>query len=178
LYPLGSDAVIVAYGDSLTYGTGAPRSDSYPAVLSRLIKINVINAGIPGETTTQGLKRLPSMLEKYNPSLVLLCLGGNDVLKKVPAKTISANLKKMVALIQSHGAQVFLIAVPEARLTLSVPDYYQNIANEFDIPVDTETLPDLLGDRSQKSDSVHLNRSGYRRFAERIAEQLKQYGAL
>ena len=72
---LSADAVILAFGDSLTFGTGANSEHSYPAELARLTGLTVINAGIPGEVTAQGVRRLPALLDRYKPQLLLLCHG-------------------------------------------------------------------------------------------------------
>ena len=97
--------VILAFGDSLTHGTGASEETAYPAVLASLTGHTVINAGVPGDTTATGLQRLPAVLAEYKPRLVLLCLGGNDMLHKQPAATTENNLRCMVQTIRASGAE-------------------------------------------------------------------------
>lgn len=178
LLPLSVDDVILAYGDSLTYGVGANPQNSYPTLLSKLIGYPVINGGKSGETTKQSLTRLPILLKKYHPSLVILCIGGNDLLRRHSKTSIISNLKKLIQMIKAANAQILLIAVPAPSLLLSAPDFYTEIANEFDIPVETALLPRLLGSNEYKSDPIHLNAQGYQMLATGIAEQLKQLGAI
>lgn len=178
LKPLTSQDVILAFGDSLTYGTGSTGGASYPAALQKLIGFTVINAGEPGEETSGGRLRIKEALEKYHPTLVILCLGGNDMLRKRREELIIANLKAIIRDIQSVGAEVMLIAVPSATLTLSVPGFYKALGKEFQIIVDESTLRSLLKDPALKSDYIHLNNAGYRALAEAIARTLKQAHAI
>jgi len=81
---LSQEAIILAFGDSLTYGTGASKGANYPSVLSALSTHTVINAGISGEISSNGLSRLPALLDKHQPELLILIHGGNDMLRKIP----------------------------------------------------------------------------------------------
>ena len=170
--------VILAFGDSLTHGTGAGEAESYPAVLARLTGRSVINAGVPGDTTADGLERLPDLLQQHRPRLVLLCLGGNDMLRKQPSETIESNLRQLVQAIRASGAEAVLIAVPEPRLFGGTPDFYQRIAEDMQLPLEAEIFDDVLKDNRLKSDPIHANAAGYRLVAERLAEFLRESGAL
>ena len=178
LRPLPKDAVILAFGDSLTHGTGAAGTSSYPTVLAAAIDRTVINAGIPGEKTPTGLERLPKLLDSRQPQLVLLCHGGNDLLAKRPDATIKANLAAMVRLVRAQGAEVVLIGVPKPRLLLSAAPFYAELAQELGLPYLADTLSDVLGDRQLKADQVHPNAAGYRAIADALADLLRESGAL
>ena len=175
---LAADDVVVAFGDSLTYGTGADTQTAYPAVLSAMINRTVVNAGVPGETTTDAIARLPQVLDQHHPKLVLLCLGGNDMLRKVPLSTIEQNLRTMIRSIQANGASVVLIGVPEPALFGGAPAFYATIADEFKLPYEGEVFNDVLRDPRLKSDPIHGNAEGYRLVAQRLADLLKSAGAI
>lgn len=170
--------VILAFGDSLTFGTGASREESYPAALSRRIGFEVVNAGIPGEVSAKGLKRLPKVLDQIRPSLVILCLGGNDMLRRQDRAQTEENLKQMVRLIRARGAAVVMLGVPEPGLFLSTADVYERVASELSVPLEDDIIPDLLGDNQYKSDHIHPNAGGYARLAEAIEALLSDRGAL
>jgi lysophospholipase L1-like esterase len=175
---LSQHDVIVAFGDSLTHGTGASDDTAYPAVLASLTGRTVINAGVPGETTASGLQRLPAVLAEYHPRLVLLCLGGNDMLRKQPAATTENNLRLLVRTIRASGAEVMLIAVPEPKLFGGAPDFYWRIAEDMRLPLEDDAFNEVLKDNRLKSDPIHANAAGYRVVAERLAEFLQEAGAL
>jgi acyl-CoA thioesterase-1 len=175
---LDSQDVIVAFGDSLTHGTGASEDTAYPAVLATLTGRTVINAGVPGDTTTTGLERLPAVLAEYEPRLVLLCLGGNDMLRKQPEAATENNLRLLVQTIRASGADVVLIGVPAPKLFGGAPDFYGRVAKDMGLPLEQDIFIDVLKDNRLKSDPIHANAEGYRMVAERLAEFLREAGAL
>ena len=175
---LANDAVIVAFGDSLTFGTGSEPTESYPAVLEKMIGRRVVNSGVPGEVTGDGLLRLPEVLEREKPALLLLCHGGNDQLRSLNQQQAANNISEMVRLAQKRDVAVVFIAVPAPGLSLSPPSTYREIAKELSIPIEEETLSAILAESSLKSDYIHPNAAGYRRMAESIATLLHKGGAI
>ncbi len=175
---LGADAVIVAFGDSLTYGTGAAENESYPAVLAQLTARNVIRSGVPGETTAQALQRLPAVLDEYKPKLVIVCLGGNDMLRKHNETETTANLRMIVRHVKDSGSAVMLVGVPRPALLASAPRFYEDIAREFGIPYEGAAIKSVLYKPELKSDAIHPNAAGYRKIAEALVELLSRAGAL
>lgn len=178
LKPLASNAVILAFGDSLTYGTGAEKTESYPALLQQQLNMTVINAGVPGEISSEGRSRLPSLLDEIKPDLVILCHGGNDLLRRGSPVQLKRNLHNMLQQITDRGIAVLLIAVPEPNIMLSAPALYQELAEEYKLNVDTQTMSDILSNRALKSDAIHPNAAGYRLLAGAIIEQLQSSGAI
>ncbi|WOJ92943.1 arylesterase [Congregibacter variabilis] len=171
-------ATVLAFGDSLTYGTGARREEAYPTVLAELIDMKVINAGVPGEISAKGLQRLRGLLQQHQPDLVVLVHGGNDTLRKLPTHLTQANLLAMIQASRAIGAQVIMLGVPGRSLTLSAPDFYEEVAEENNVPIDADVLPSLMRNSAMKSDPVHFNTEGYRRMAEAVRDLLIASGAL
>ncbi|MFW5450871.1 MAG: GDSL-type esterase/lipase family protein [Methylophagaceae bacterium] len=179
LTPLKQDAVILAFGDSLTFGSGAnSATESYPAVLQQLSGRKVVNAGIPGEVSQVGLERLPDILSEEMPDLVILCHGGNDLIRKLGQQQLKNNLDQMISLIQRSGSQVVLIGVPNFNLMLKVPDLYLELAQDHKIPIQAEIIPQLERSPKLKSDTIHPNAQGYHQLAEHVQILLTESGAL
>lgn len=178
LTPLKQDAVILAFGDSLTFGTGAQPEQSYPALLAELTGRKVINAGIPGELSTAGKSRLSQMLNDTKPDLVILCHGGNDLLRKQSRQQLQANLQAMIDEIRDTGAEVVLIAVPAFGINLAPVPLYLEVAQANNVPVQPTILSELLIDNTLKADQVHPNALGYQQFAQSIHRLLIETGAI
>jgi len=148
------------------------------AQLEALIGRKVVASGIPGETTAEGLARLDAVLEETKPALVILSHGGNDFLRQLDERQAADNVRAMVRLARARGAQVVLLAVPKPGLVPSPVAFYGDIAKEFGLAYDRDTLTDILTDRELKSDLVHPNAKGYARLAQSIAALLKKSGAV
>jgi lysophospholipase L1-like esterase len=171
--------VILAFGDSLTYGTGVTSELSYPSVLANQIGFTVINKGIPGELSADGLIRLPGLLNEHKPALVILCHGGNDFLHKQPIKQLEQNLKQMIQLAKDAGAEVMLVGVPQPKLLLlSDAKVYAKIANEMNVPYVENALSKILSENVLKSDAVHPNAQGYQMLANAVEAVLTDAKAI
>jgi lysophospholipase L1-like esterase len=175
---LAPESVVLAFGNSITFGTGAEEGESYPARLEELIGRPVINAGVPGEVTSQGRVRLAEVLDQYHPALILICLGGNDMLRKMGDEQAADNIRAMVKTAKDSGVEVVLIGVPKPGLFPSAAHFYGKIADEFNIPFEGDALTDILSDGSLKSDPIHPNAEGYKKLAQAIAALLKKEGAI
>ncbi|MEN8106508.1 MAG: arylesterase [Pseudomonadota bacterium] len=176
---LPAQAVILAFGDSITFGTGARPEDSYPAELARLTKRRVINAGVPGEVSAQGRQRLPALLERHQPDLLVLCHGGNDILRKLAPTAIRDNLIAMIEAAQRAGVPVILIGVPKFGLFfLESAPVYTKLAEQYRLAYDGEVLPAIESDNGLKSDPIHPNAAGYRLIADAIHTLMVEVNAL
>ncbi|MBV7414486.1 GDSL-type esterase/lipase family protein [Aeromonas sp. sif2433] len=176
--PLAAGETILAFGDSLTEGRGASPTQSYPSVLAALSGHPVINAGVSGELSQAGRARLPALLAEHRPALVILLEGGNDILRGSGEAALKANLAAMIEAVQGSGAQLLLVAVPRKSLFATGAPLYAELAEQYQLVLDEESIGELLRSPEFKSDAVHLNGAGYRTLAERLHRTLLDRGAL
>ncbi|SFZ98769.1 lipolytic enzyme, G-D-S-L [hydrothermal vent metagenome] len=174
---LSKNDTILAFGDSLTYGFGADREESYPSRLTLLSGYNVINAGVNGDTSEDGLKRLAPYLENPSVKLMILFFGGNDILQKKSMLELKQNLLSMIDMAKEKNIEILLVSVPNISLFgLSSLDLYEDISDEEDIPLLKGMLSDILSNPSEKSDYIHPNAKGYEKMAKEIYKKLKKEG--
>ena len=178
LAPLPRNAVILAFGDSLTAGNGAPEAGSYPAQLSRLLNRSVVNAGISGEESREGRQRLAALLDEHRPQLLILCHGGNDLLRKRPKAQLEENLTAMISMARERGIEVLMLGVPAPGIFLSADDVYERVAQATGVAYLPDVIADTLSSASLKSDAVHPNQAGYGEIADEIFDGLQDMGAI
>lgn len=174
---LSSDGVILAFGDSLTAGNGTSLENSYPSVLSQISGHKVINAGISGETTEQGATRFAQVLEETHPQLVILMEGGNDILRNINPQETKRNLENMIKQAQLRHIQIMLVSIPNKSLFSSHAEFYDDLAKQYNLLLDDNSIAKLEKSPEYKSDEVHFNQQGYKVLAERFYDLLKKNGA-
>ncbi|WP_233491499.1 GDSL-type esterase/lipase family protein [Wohlfahrtiimonas sp. G9077] len=180
--PLGQDAKVLAFGDSITLGYGVGAQESYPYVLSELSGWQVINAGIGGETAEAANNRIDAAMVQHQPKLVLIELGGNDFLNNVEPSAVKENLRRIIRRVKRHNAIPVLIAIPalssSMMVTTNIEDapIYADLAREEEINVVPDVFSMLLRTPRYKKDLVHPNGEGYRVLGEAIYLQLHGMG--
>ncbi|HGL9470773.1 TPA: arylesterase [Neisseria gonorrhoeae] len=176
--PEGS--TVLALGDSLTFGYGANPGESYPAQLQKLTGWNIVNGGVSGDTSAQALSHLPALLAR-KPKLVIVGIGGNDFLRKVPEEQTRANIAKIIETVQKENIPAVLVGVPHITLGalfghLSDHPLYEDLSEEYGIPLFGGAWAEILGNNNLKSDQIHANGKGYRKFAENLNQFLRKHG--
>jgi acyl-CoA thioesterase I len=175
--------VIVAFGDSLSAGFGADPGKSYPDFLQQELdrrgaRYRVVNAGISGDTTTDGLERIETVTA-LKPAIVILEFGGNDGLRGLPVSTTRANLDQMIVALQKAGAKIVL-----AGMTLPPnygPDYihsfeavYKDLAKQHGLALIPFLLRGVGGNPAlMQRDGIHPTADGNRIVARNVIEFLR-----
>lgn len=176
--------VVLALGDSLTAGAGVSPEQAWPALLAQRTGWQVVNGGVSGDTSAQGLQRLPALLEEHAPVLVLVTLGGNDMLRRLPQAETEENLARIIVKCKAEGARVVLVATPQPSLAgavlrnLSAPDFYREIAAAHDVPLIEDAIAEVLSDPLLKGDQIHPNAEGHAVLAGKISVALQGLGYL
>ncbi len=166
---------VIAFGDSFTEGIGARAEQSYPDQLSRMTGVKILNHGRSGDTTFDGLDRLKSDVCDWNPSLVLLCLGGNDLIQRITPEQTLANLRRIVGSVQAGGTPVLILGLRGSWLLGMDHDTpTRSLARELGCPLIPLILDGIWGVPWLMAEHVHPNGRGYRRVAARVASSLAE----
>lgn len=180
--PLPIDAVVLAFGDSVTHGTGAGRGEDYPAQLAALTGWQVHNAGIPGDTAREATARIADALAETGAVLAIIELGGNDFLQRRAGADVKEDLRAIIKAARAAGAIPVLVSVPQASVLaavagrLSDSPIYAALADEEQVLLVEDAFADVLSDATLRADLIHPNAEGYRMLAARIADELERAG--
>ena len=179
------DKNILILGDSLSAGLGVNYDQAWPSLLqSRINKIgssyNVINAGVSGDTTSGGISRLPRLLKKYSPEILILELGGNDGLRGTSLKAIEKNLRDMINSAQSSNVTVLLIGVqlpPNYGMlyTKGFEEIFSDLAKEYSLDLIQGSLRAMVNEGLMQSDGIHPNVLGHQQIEDIVWERLNKY---
>ncbi len=166
---------IICFGDSITRGKGVEVGESYPAYLAKMTNYPVINAGINGEISTEGLKRLPVDVLEKRSLLVVIEFGGNDYLNKVPLAETIKNIEKMVKLIQAGGAMVAIVDISNILFMGEYRQELERLSKKYQAIFIPRILEDIVTNEKLKSDAVHPNAKGYKIIAYRVYRGIIPY---
>lgn len=164
-------STIVCLGDSITAGVGAGRGEGYPALLEAALGVEVIAAGVPGDTSADGRARLDRALAA-DPWLVVVELGGNDLLRRRPIEATEADLAAIVEGVLAAGAVPMLVEV-RGPFGGRAEAMFERLGERYEVPVVDGVLGEVLTDRRLKSDAIHPNAAGYAVIAAALAEAIE-----
>lgn len=187
--PLPPTPRVVVLGDSLTYGTGAGSGEDYASLLARDTGWNVVNAGVPGNTSSDGLARLPELLNEHQSGeqkidFLIIELGGNDFLKRIPEEETTRNLKAILTQAKANNIPAVMLAIPQfspigaAFGNLSDHPLYEKLAQETGTPLIEDLFSNVLAKNNLKADQIHPNAEGYRIVANSLRDALVDLGFL
>ncbi|MBR0567304.1 arylesterase [Azoarcus sp. L1K30] len=176
------DARVLAFGDSVTYGTGAAAGEDWPTLLAARTGWQVVNAGIPGDTAQAAAARIQPLLDTHRPQLVIIEIGGNDFLRRRSQRAVKEDIRGIVGAVKSAGAQAVLVAVPALSLfglaasKASDAPLYEDLAKEEGIALIPDVFSDILSRPELTADKIHPNAHGYQQMATAIHARLQQIG--
>jgi len=180
LSPLPAGTVVVAFGDSVTYGYGAGPGEDWPSKLAAMTGWRIVNGGVSGDTAQAGKGRIKALLDETKPAMVLVEIGGNDFLRRRKPKEVKEDIRDIIASIRKSGAEPVLVAVPEASLgALAIPtdaDIYAELSKEEKVAIIPGVFSKTLGQAELRSDMIHPNAQGYAQMATGIFAEMKRIG--
>ena len=166
---------VVVIGDSLSVGVGADRPDEgYVALLEKRLGVKIVNKGISGNTTGDGLARLEDDVLAQKPGLVIIELGGNDFLRKAEPAEVFANLEKMIDRIQAQEVPVLLLGIQSSVLRDQHEADFRALAERKGTAYVPNIVADVAGNQALKADPIHPNSAGYVTVADRIEPELRK----
>lgn len=158
---------IVAFGDSLVYGYGSTTGNDFVSVLSREIGKPILNFGVSGDNTQDGLNRIGTVLAKQ-PSVALILFGGNDILDKIPQSQTFQNLGNMINQFQTNGVTVIVLGVQGSVFNDPYQTRFEALAKKYNVKYVPNVLSGIIGNKAVMFDAVHPNNAGYKLISDKV----------
>ena len=162
---------IVCFGDSLTYGFGSTNEQSYPYFLQQYTELPVINKGINGNTSKNGLDRVDDILQFKN-SIVIVEFGANDFLQQIPISETKKNMEQLVNKLKQNNNIVVLVSTQDTQL-YQLYNMLKTLAKEKNVLFIDGILNEFWDNKNLFSDFIHPNSNGYKLVAEKIYKNIK-----
>ena len=168
-----SGSQVIAFGDSLVEGVGTTRGRDFVSVLSERLGVPIVNAGRRGDTTRTALDRLDSAVLSRDPRIVIVVLGGNDFLRRVPHEETFRNLDAIAGQIRARGAAVLVAGLSLGIVTDSYGDEYEAVARRHSAGLVPDVLGGILNRPELMADQIHPNDRGHALMADRFEPALR-----
>lgn len=167
------EPVVVAFGDSLTYGTGSKLGGGYVTKLESKLGLPVANLGLSGDTTEGALRRIAQVIER-KPTITIVLLGGNDFLQGIPQEKTFENLGEIIEAIQASGSKVLLVGLEPLLVKNGERQAFDALAQKYQTAYVPNILQGIYGRLDMMSDNLHPNDKGYALMAERVEPELRK----
>lgn len=169
-----SQLKIIAVGDSLVEGQGATAGNDFVSLVGRDLGVTIQNHGVGGDTSKQVLARLDDVTSE-KPDVVILLVGGNDALQKIPKAETFQTIATIIETLQTNGSAVVLIGVQGGIIGGSYQQEFDALAKKYQTIYIGDILDGIIGDARYMSDYVHPNDTGYKMVSERVTQEMKKY---
>jgi lysophospholipase L1-like esterase len=163
---------VIAFGDSLVAGNGTTAGGDFTSVLAQRLGVPILNAGRPGDTTATALDRIDADVLSRDPRVVIVLLGGNDLIRRAPREQTVANLRSIVERIRARGAAVILVGFSVGWFDPLTAEL-RRIADETSAVFVPDVLDDVIGRADRMADAIHPNNAGHKIMADRIEPVLR-----
>lgn len=175
---------MLALGDSVTSGHGVTPEQAWPAQLAHRTGWQIVNAGVAGDTSAGARQRLAALIVEHAPSLVIVEIGGNDMLRGVPEKEITANTAAIIEIAQQAQRRVVLLAIPRpsalgaATGRLAPAGLYARLASQRNVILVEHAVSEVLSDAALRLDPLHPNPAGHAALSEKVENSIRESGLL
>ena len=166
--PVNDAKPIVFFGNSITAGQGAGAGEDFPSLVGKTLNVPIVNAGVSGNTTHDAFLRINEDVLSKNPSVVVIELGGNDLLDRVDIKETKRNFEQILSKIKPIGAKIVILEIKFVLFNKIYETDLRDLAKKYDAVYVPDILEGVISDQSLKFDDLHPNAKGYQKIAEKL----------